>query len=100
MQTDYVEDQGALQAVDYVEDTGDSVERAIVILGASNEAEGIAAEYEFLRRRFGEPGADWQMKRQSLISLGDKHYDQMEIEMADGSEKTIYFDVTSFFGVP
>ncbi len=82
----------------FIEKTGESIEEAIVILDASNHMEGVGAEYEYLAKKFGVQGKDWKLIRQSLMPYGGRQYDRMEIELADKAQKTIFFDITSFFG--
>ncbi|MHB8068023.1 MAG: hypothetical protein ACYDIC_08995 [Desulfobaccales bacterium] len=77
---------------------GDTAATAVVISGAPNSRVGIDAEYYYLMKKFGKPNADWKLKRQSLLHLNNKHYDQMEIELKDGSKKAVFFDITEFFG--
>jgi hypothetical protein len=43
-------------------------------------------------------GKDWNLKLQSLVQNEGKFYDRMDLIFSDGSEKTIYFDITKFFG--
>jgi len=35
---------------------------------------------------------------QSLMNAGDKHYDIIELVGQNGETKTIYFDISSWFG--
>ncbi len=84
--------------VNFIEKTGESIEDAIVILDAVNSIEGVGAEYEYLSKKFGVQGRDWRLVRQSLMPHSGRHYDRMDIELADHTKKTIYFDITSFFG--
>jgi hypothetical protein len=81
----------------YVENSGESLEEAIIILEAESHREGVASEYEYLERRFGKRGKDWELERQSLLEKGDKYYDRMDLIFPDGTKKIIYFDITSFF---
>jgi hypothetical protein len=76
---------------------GDSLETAVVIHGASNSGEGIKAENQYLSEKFGQHGLDWDKKGQSLIGKEDKQYDKLDIELKDGTNKTVYFDITEFF---
>jgi hypothetical protein len=76
---------------------GDSLETAVVIHGASNSGEGIKAENQYLSEKFGQRGLDWDKKGQSLIGKEDKQYDKLDIELKDGTNKTVYFDITEFF---
>jgi hypothetical protein len=77
---------------------GDTTATAVVISGAPNSRAGIDGEYYFLMKKFGKPKADWQLQRQSVIHEKGKVYDRMDIELKDGSKKTIFFDITEFFG--
>jgi uncharacterized membrane protein YkoI len=72
---------------------GSNYEKAIVIK-AKNEAKGVAEEYKWLREQY--PG--YKLIEQSLSSEGKKHYDILKIQTKDGEEKSIYFDITNFFG--
>lgn len=78
--------------------SGESFEKAIIIKGATNSGAGIAAEYQYLEKKFGRRNADWKLIRQGLLHKNAKHFDLMQIELADGTQKDIYFDITEFFG--
>jgi hypothetical protein len=73
------------------------METAVVIQGATGSRDGIAAEYAYLEKQFGQRNVDWKLKRQSLRHHQGKHYDLMEIILKDGSPKEILFDITGFF---
>jgi hypothetical protein len=77
--------------------SGESTEEAIIIR-ADNTAEGIRREYQWLERTFGARGVDWQLVVQVLLHDADRYYDMLRIRLADGTEKEIYFDITTFFG--
>ena len=72
---------------------GSNYEKAIVIK-EKTESKGIAAEYKWLQANY--PG--YKLIRQSLNSQGKNHYDIMDIETKGGERKSIYFDITNFFG--
>jgi len=80
------------------DNTGNSFEDAIVIKGAKDSEEGIGAEYEYLVEKFGIPKIGWKFIRQSLIPAEDKYFDKLIIEVSNGKEVEIYFDITEFFG--
>lgn len=66
-----------------------------VVIDAANEADGVAAEYAWLRAHF--PGA--QVVNQSLLTpAGDHVYDAIEFTARDGTKHTVYFDISRFFG--
>ncbi|RLC39358.1 MAG: hypothetical protein DRH51_07260 [Candidatus Coatesbacteria bacterium] len=84
--------------VTYEDNTGDSIENAIVIKGASGSLEGVSAEYDYLSKKFGECDKDWHLEKQSLIIEEDRFYDRMDIVLTDGSKKSIFFDISDFYG--
>lgn len=72
---------------------GSSFEKAIVIK-ANKDMAGVAEEYAWIRANY--PGA--KTKGQSLVNKENKAYDILKIVTADGTEKSIYFDITNSFG--
>ncbi|MHA1300793.1 MAG: hypothetical protein ACTSO9_15355 [Candidatus Helarchaeota archaeon] len=84
--------------VDFVENSGDSIENAIKIINAPDHFTGVNSEYLYLSNKFGVKGKDWKLEIQSLIENEGKHYDKMEIILSDGSKKTIFFDISDFYG--
>lgn len=80
------------------ENTGDTPETAVVVEGAANGMEGVKAEYEYLAGKFGEKGTDWDLTMQSLVQHEGRMYDRMDVELADGTAHTVYFDISGFFG--
>ena len=72
---------------------GSSLQRAVVIKGASGEEAGIAAERLWLEQRY--PGYD--EGQQALLNVQGRHYDQIQLTTSTGP-RTVYFDVTDFFG--
>ena len=69
-------------------------ETAIVIVGANNIL-GVMGERRWLRNRF--PGH--QLICQEMFKKDDQTFDKMEIEMKSGERKTVYFNITNFFGI-
>lgn len=72
---------------------GNSYENAIVI-DEESESSGVKAEYTWLRKNY--PG--YKLIQQTLGRQGGKIYDKISIKTASGKKKTIYFDITNFFG--
>jgi hypothetical protein len=72
---------------------GSSLEKAIFI-NKNNEMEGIAAEYDWLKKHY--PG--YKNLGQSLVQNKGKSYDILKIKTAGGQTKSIYFDISKFFG--
>lgn len=85
--------------------SGDSVQTAVVINGATCTAIGIRAEKQYLTERFGLDLAiagdanGWQQIGQATTNSGGRRYDLISIRLADQSEQTIVFDITEFFGI-
>jgi hypothetical protein len=77
--------------------SGDSREDAIVIKNAENHRAGIDAQYLYLQERFGERDIHWKLFMQALLK-GEKRIDWLVIRFIDGTTKSIYFDVSEFFG--
>ena len=75
---------------------GDGASMATAIaIDAANEADGVAAEYAWLSEHF--PGA--HVVNQSLLTpAGDHVYDALEFTARDGTKRTVYFDISRFFG--
>jgi hypothetical protein len=77
---------------------GETMEDAVVV-NAPNTAIGVAAEYRYVSRRFGQPDIDWTPVLQSLHKAEDgRRYDVLAIRLKSGEVKELYFDITSFFG--
>ena len=77
---------------------GDTIETAVIIRGAPDEALGVGAEYRYLAQQFGQPGVDWELVGQELLESARRRYDKVHVKLADGTERTIFFDITGFFG--
>ena len=73
---------------------GRAVESAVVIRGAKDEKDGIAAEHSYLSQHFGS----WFLKRQVLVNQKSRVYDRMEITDQNGKQRAVFFDITDFFG--
>jgi hypothetical protein len=76
-----------------VERDGSSVEKAIIIIEKS-ESTGISAENDWIRKNY--PG--YRKVGQLLVFNKKRPYDIINIENAEGSAKSIYFDISAFFG--
>ena len=90
-----------LSHIEYSQNSGLSLEDAILILNAKNSNEGVSAEYAFLNEKYGVPGVDWMLKERGSYTIEEtkKVYDEMLIELVGSKEQfRIYFDITSFYG--
>ena len=73
---------------------GSSVEKAVIVLGAT-EITGVPAEYRWLEYRY--PG--YKRGNQRLLNGSDgKLYDVLEFTTPDGVKHTAYFDIGDYFG--
>jgi len=73
---------------------GSTPDQAVVVL-AETEDEGIDLEDHWIFDHYGR----FRKIRGGLASAEGKHYDVITVELGDHSEKTIYFDITGFYGV-
>jgi hypothetical protein len=72
---------------------GTTQDKAIEILGAKDNQEGIDAEYNFIEELFDE----YELVLQTFLQEENKCYDQLEIKSGD-DHLVIWFDITDFFG--
>ena len=77
---------------------GTSIENAIIIENVEHQFQGVDAEYRYLSKMYGDRDVGWILKKQSLIKENGRYYDFIEIKLDIGSEISLYFDITSFFG--
>ena len=76
---------------------GDSIDNPIII-DAKNSKEGVLQEHKYIDRICGNKDNDVKSVEQNLIMENQKIYDQFVIKMNDGTQKILYFDISSFFG--
>jgi len=65
-----------------------------VLVEAATEATGIAWENDWIFRRYGR----FRKKTVALAGQEGRKLDVITVELADHSEKVLYFDITNFFG--
>lgn len=80
--------------IEYTGGDGTSMAQAVVITGAPNGTEGVRAERKWINCY--HPG--WRKTFQALYHCDNKYYDEIEYTLPTGETKTIYFDITEFFG--
>jgi hypothetical protein len=90
---DVVADDEKAQAI-FSGGDGSSIKQAVVITEAPGEKTGVRAEYVWLHQHY--PG--YHLRGQGVRHEGGRSYDEMRIVTADGKARTIFFDITSFFG--
>ena len=79
--------------ITYAGGDGSSLEKSVVIKGATEES-GVRAEYAYLAKHF--PG--YKRDNQGVMSKGKRTYDMLDFTTAAGEKTKIYFDITDFFG--
>ncbi|MNT15388.1 hypothetical protein D3C72_1504400 [compost metagenome] len=58
---------------------------------------GVSAEYKWIQKYYPEYEIVLQGLQKISIENEQYHYDVVNIKSSNGKEKTIYFDITSFF---
>ena len=81
----------------YTMGKGNSVKNAIVI-DSLDTISGVTEEHRHLDLLCSTLDTGVESIAQNLIIEGKKQYDKFAIEMNDGSERIVYFDITSFYG--
>jgi hypothetical protein len=76
------------------DEKGLSIEDAIVLSGVSGELDGVAAEHGYTDTRYH----GWIWRTQALLQSGGRIYDVIDIAGPGGEAKSIYFDMTDWFG--
>jgi len=77
---------------------GETPDKAIIVRGARFDLEGTAAEFTWLTQNYGWKDQGWNLVSHSHGKLGDRDIDTFEIQLADGTPRTVYFDCTESFG--
>lgn len=78
----------------FEENDGDSIENAIIMKNFNSSKEGIEAKYNYLEFKY----SNYQFLSHTIHDKDGKQYDMVLFKLPDGTEKTIYFDITCFFG--
>ena len=73
---------------------GSAKEKAIRIVGAENEWEGIDAEFNYIQRKVGY----FEIESQTFVDDGEKKYDCMNVSGITGIKKELWFDITDCYG--
>ena len=72
---------------------GESIETAVFV-PAQTESEGVAWENDWIWRHYGR----FRKKSVGVATVAGRRYDAVTVELADHSERTVYFDITEFLG--
>ncbi len=84
--------------LNYKGGNGTSLKRAIKIVGARSEREGIMAEYFLVHRCFDIIEKNWILISQGLYHVGERYYDRLTLQDEDGKISEMWFDISDFFG--
>jgi len=76
--------------------SGTSTEDAIII-NTDNNSDGIKAEYGWIEIHYGKRDQSWKLGSQMLLSDNEKNYDLIKIELKNGNQKSIYFNIDKFY---
>jgi hypothetical protein len=77
---------------------GDTREAAVVIRGARFDLEGTYAEFSWLAQKYGQKDSDWKLLLHSHGTHEGRDIDTFELQLADGTPVTVFFDCTESFG--
>lgn len=84
--------------VSYSGGDGSTVDTPVVI-HAQTSSMGVPAEYAFVEKKYGKRDEAWKLKVQYLLkSDSGRDVDLLVIELPNGNEAKIHFDITEFFG--
>ena len=83
----------AAPPISYAGGDGSTMEKAVVIKGG-DEMSGVQAEDVYLDRHF--PGN--KQTAQGLYNEKNRSYDRIDFTTSKGEKKSIFFDITAFFG--
>jgi hypothetical protein len=80
----------------YAGGDGTSFEQAVLFPEAKSSMDGVPLETKWIREKY--PNA--RKESQAIVNHNGRLYDQITIVTADGAEKELYFDMTTWFGMP
>jgi len=82
----------------YLGGNGSSVGKAVVINTTSGLV-GVRAEYDWIENHYGKRGVDWTLGIQSHgTDENGGTWDFFDIQLKDGTEVSLTFDISSFYG--
>ena len=76
------------------DEKGQSLDQAVILDGVSSEMDGVGAEHAYTAEHY--PGWTWQT--QALMQNGSRVYDVIDMTGPSGESKSVYFDITDWFG--
>jgi|GEM_PF-884464 len=78
--------------------SGETIEDAIEIINCEDTNEGVAAEHHYMQLLLGSRARTGEFIEQRLIHQGEKSYDQLIYKVDKKKERSLFFDITSFYG--
>lgn len=77
---------------------GETIEDAVIILGAEDTSEGIQAEKRYISKALLRVrNVDWELLGQRLIVKNGGYFDSLTMVVDNHEEKRFYFDISAFF---
>ncbi|MEY2556974.1 MAG: hypothetical protein QOE34_399 [Verrucomicrobiota bacterium] len=86
----------AKSPVNIVTDRDGSSFQTAIVVRATDEQAGVEAEFRYVAENY--PAA--QRNAQLLVRHDGRTFDLVELTTRDGRKRTLYFDISSFFGKP
>lgn len=80
------------------EGSGENPDSPLVIRGANFDLAGTYAEFAYLTKLYGQKDEQWKLISHNHGRYGDPDIDTIEIELPDGTYKSVSFDITESFG--
>jgi hypothetical protein len=77
----------------------------VIKIDAHSEMSGVAAEYEWIKKMYPNSKTKGQSLRNIKFSTNNKavdriiNFDQIEVLLENGKNKSIFFEINTFFGV-
>ena len=88
-----------LTKVTYEGGDGKSIRNLIIIKNAENELNGVASEYDYISKIYGEKTIGWKLINQATSDFNKRKLDIITIQTIPQNEKiSLYFDITEFYG--
>jgi hypothetical protein len=70
-----------------------------IVIGATDEMQGVAAEYAYFDLNPCPGGGRWKPTLQSLVNEKGKPYDRLDTSCTTGGQtRSFYFDISRYFG--
>lgn len=71
------------------------VSEHVVLLGATNESDGVAAERAWIKEHFPDHR---RIRQRYSENQAGRHIDEITLSDPNGVESSVFFDITDWFG--